>query len=138
MDSSLGEPVKNKIFQLKKDGRKISAQMIGNQLWVHLNGQTFAVDAQKKTKKFGAQIQESKDQLVAPMPGRITKVFGSPNAVVKKGDVIVVMEAMKMEYTLKADTDAQIEQINCKEGEQVTLGKVLVKFKKNTQAVISE
>jgi acetyl/propionyl-CoA carboxylase alpha subunit len=130
--------MKNKIFQLRKDGHKISAQVLGNQLWIHLNGRTFAVDYQKRPQKFGGQSKESGDQLLAPMPGRITKVFGSPNAMVKKGEVVVVMEAMKMEYSLKADADAQIDQINCKEGEQVTLGKVLVKFKKNQKQAVKD
>ncbi len=122
----------NKLFQFKKDGQKISAQVMGNDLWIHTNGQTFVVDHQKKSKKFGAQSAELKDQLTAPMPGRITKLYGSPNSRVKKGEVVVVMEAMKMEYSLKADFDAEIDQVNCKEGEQVTLGKILVKFKTQT------
>lgn len=130
----MGANVKNRLFQFKKDGQKISAQVLGNQLWIHVNGQTFSVDHQKKPKKFGSKSQETNDQLLAPMPGRITKVFAAPNDRVKKGAIVVVMEAMKMEYTLKAGFDAEIEQVNCQEGEQVVLGKVLVKFKSQKPA----
>ncbi len=129
MDTQLGADLKNRLFQFKRDGQKISAQVLGQQLWLHVHGQTFCVEYQKKTKKYGAKAAEAKDQLLAPMPGRVTKVLGAPNDKVKKGATVVVMEAMKMEYTLKAGFDAEIETINCQEGEQVPLGKVLVKFK---------
>ena len=60
------------------------------------------------------------------MPGKITKVFKQMGDQVKAGDAMIVMEAMKMEYTLKADVDGSIQKIDCQVGDQVALGKILL------------
>lgn len=108
----------------------VEAQWIGNQLWVHLNGRTFPYEseAQKRERRGSGGTGHAGD-LLAPMPGKITKVLASSGAEVQKGEAVVVMEAMKMEYTLKSAGAGTIEAIHCKVGDQVTLGKVLVKIK---------
>ena len=62
------------------------------------------------------------------MPGKVTKILKTSGDSVRRGDVILVMEAMKMEYTLKAESDSKISSIACAVGEQVTLGQTLVTF----------
>ena len=47
---------------------------------------------------------------------------------VEAGQVVVVLEAMKMEHVLKADRDGVIEALQCRQGEQVSQGAVLVRF----------
>ena len=64
------------------------------------------------------------------MPGKITKILKSEGSTVKAAEVILVMEAMKMEYSLKAEVNCTIEKMKVSTGQQVTLGAVLVKFKK--------
>lgn len=109
---------------------KASAQIIKGTLWVHHNGRVFTVDAtsgKKSRKKAGAG--GSSDNVVAPMPGKVTKILVSNGASVNAGQAVLVMEAMKMEYTLKAEIAGTVENINCIVGEQVALGKSLVKIK---------
>ena len=108
---------------------KAEAQVIKDTLWVHYNGRTFAVEAQpqsRKRQKAGAGV--SSDKVLAPMPGKITKILVDVGQDIQKGQAVLVMEAMKMEYTLKADIAGRILQIDCKTLDQVVLGKVLVKI----------
>lgn len=123
-------------MKIRVDGvdHKVQAQLLKGTLWVHLNGRTFTIDTasgKKGRKKAGAG--GSSDQITAPMPGKVTKIIVSPGASIQAGQSVLVMEAMKMEYTLKADIAGTIDSVNCAVGEQVALGKSLVKIKPNEQ-----
>ncbi|WP_374075931.1 acetyl-CoA carboxylase biotin carboxyl carrier protein subunit [Bdellovibrio bacteriovorus] len=112
---------------------KAQAQLIKGTLWVHHNGRVFTMDTasgRKSRKKGGAG--GSSDQVMAPMPGKVTKILLTPGASVQAGQAVLVMEAMKMEYTLKAEIAGTIDSVNCTVGEQVALGKSLVRIKPNT------
>lgn len=114
---------------------KAEAQLIKDTLWVHLGGRTFAVDAQpagRKRKKAGGGA--SSDKVLAPMPGKVTKILVNPSQEIAKGQAVLVMEAMKMEYTLKAEIAGKIGQIECQAGDQVVLGKLLVKIEAAVKA----
>jgi acetyl/propionyl-CoA carboxylase alpha subunit len=108
---------------------KSTAQMVKGQLWVHFNGRTFIYEnpSQKKFGKKGAGKAKS-GEILAPMPGKVTKILKTIGEPIATGDVVLVMEAMKMEYTLKADIDGKVETLACKVGDQVALGKLLVKI----------
>lgn len=62
----------------------------------------------------------------APMPGKILKVNATAGAAVKKGDVLVVLEAMKMENEICAPQDGTIATVECAAVDSVESGKVLV------------
>ncbi|KAF0852632.1 mitochondrial branched-chain amino acid degradation methylcrotonyl-CoA carboxylase alpha subunit [Andalucia godoyi] len=49
--------------------------------------------------------------LISPMPGKIVKVFKTQGTTVKKGDAIVILEAMKMEHVVRAPFDGLLEQV---------------------------
>ena len=61
----------------------------------------------------------------APMPGKILGVKASVGQAVKKGDVVVVLEAMKMENEIVAPQDGTIASINVAVGDSVDSGAVL-------------
>jgi acetyl/propionyl-CoA carboxylase alpha subunit len=63
---------------------------------------------------------------VSPMAGTVTKLFVQPGDVVKKGDVLVVVEAMKMENALRASSDGTVGEVNTAQGDFAEGGKVLV------------
>ncbi len=105
---------------------------IQNDLWLHIDGKTIVVPYEKaSTKKKMAGKSAAALSLLSPMPGKITKILKSADSSVKAGEVILVMEAMKMEYSLKADHDVIIDKINVAAGQQVVLGAVLVQFKRS-------
>ena len=58
-------------------------------------------------------------KLLAPMAGRILSVRAVEGAEVTKGDIIVILEAMKMEHEIKARSDGRIDQVAVREGDQV-------------------
>ena len=62
----------------------------------------------------------------APMPGKILKVNVNAGAAVKKGDVLLVIEAMKMENEICAPQDGTVATVECAAGDSVESGKVLV------------
>lgn len=104
------------------------AQKVAGKLWVHVEGRTFIYEPEEKSHKKGAGKVKSGD-LISPMPGKVTKILKNPGDKIQSGDVVLVMEAMKMEYTLKSEVAGTLESLNCKAGEQVTLGKLLAKIK---------
>jgi 3-methylcrotonyl-CoA carboxylase alpha subunit len=74
----------------------------------------------------------SSSGVVAPMPGVIEKVMVTEGQVVKPGDSLVVMIAMKMEYVIKANQEAKIKQISYKVGDNVAKGAPLVVFEETS------
>lgn len=66
------------------------------------------------------------EAICAPMPGTILSVNVSAGQAVKKGDVLVVLEAMKMENEIYAPRDGQVAAVSVAKGESVESGKVLV------------
>ncbi len=106
------------------------AERIQGRLWVHFQGRTFSVPDQEVRKSKGGKLADSahRGQVTAPMPGKITKVLARQGIRVRRGEALVVMEAMKMEYTLDAGGDATVEEVTCKTGDQVRLGQVLVRL----------
>ena len=62
----------------------------------------------------------------APMPGKILKVNVNAGTAVKKGDVLLVLEAMKMENGICAPQDGTVATVECAAGDSVESGKVLV------------
>lgn len=67
----------------------------------------------------------------APMPGEIIKVLVKPGEVVKSGKGLVVMSSMKMETTIEAHTDGEVEEIFVAEKSFVEANTVLLKMKSN-------
>jgi 3-methylcrotonyl-CoA carboxylase alpha subunit len=67
-------------------------------------------------------------KLAAPMPGRIVAVHVSAGESVRRGQKLVVLEAMKMEHTILAPADGTVERVRFKPGEQAAEGEELVVF----------
>ena len=65
---------------------------------------------------------------MAPMPATVIKVQVAAGDAVKKGDVVVLLEAMKMELPLRAEADGTVKRVLCKAGELVQPDVPLIEF----------
>ena len=65
----------------------------------------------------------------APMPGVISTVAVSSGQEVKSGDVLLSIEAMKMETAIHAEKDGVIDEVSVKVGDQIDAKDLLVSFK---------
>ncbi len=70
----------------------------------------------------------SQAELTAPIPGKVFKIIAKPGDAVKTGDLILIIEAMKMENEITAECDGTIAAIPVNEGDNVAAGDVLVRF----------
>ncbi len=109
---------------LEIDGRKHKAvaTKVGDVWWIHIMGHTL----QFEVLEAGASSADDEGGLTAPMPGKILEVHVSIGQSVKSGDVLMVMEAMKMEHKIVASNDGKVESIHFKEGDQVPQGAELL------------
>ncbi len=120
-------------FIVNIDGCDINviAEIIDKKIWFKLNEQTYSYNlialAQSDFNKIKTS-SKSPELVLAPMPGKVIKLFVSPGQRVSKGDTLLVMEAMKMEYTLRSDIAATVEKIFSQVGDQVILGHLLIQL----------
>jgi geranyl-CoA carboxylase alpha subunit len=100
----------------------------GDTLWLDLGDGAHAVTDvtfRPPSKAEGA----GSGRLVAPMDGRIVRVSARPGDGVKPGDVLAVLEAMKMEFQVIADVEGTVEAVNVTVGGQVSARQLLVVLK---------
>lgn len=124
-----------KKLEFEIDGRRLSgfAKNIGDQLWVSFEGRTFCVSNQTTTGRRDLRKAGVKSgNIVAPMPGKITKILVKVGDSVEENQSIIVMEAMKMEYSLKAQVSGLVKEICFAVESQVTLGATLAMIEKLT------
>tara|TARA_S200000501_G_scaffold27563_1_gene23624 strand:+ start:1278 stop:3200 length:1923 start_codon:yes stop_codon:yes gene_type:complete len=81
--------------------------------------------------RFKSIGQEAKDGgLIAPMPGKVIDLKVKVGSKINKGDTLVVLEAMKMEHTVKAIEDGVIDELFVNQNDQVENGALLMVIKK--------
>ena len=68
-------------------------------------------------------------KLIAFIPGSIIDVFVKENDLVKEGDLLAVLEAMKMHNQIKAPFDATVSKVNAKKGDNVPKNYVIIELK---------
>lgn len=100
----------------------------GGDTWVFLDGRVHVVTA---TTARGGRVSARRDDeaaLAAPMPATVVAVDVEPGQQVARGDVLITLEAMKMELSIKAPRDGRVRAIACRAGELVQPGVPLVEL----------
>lgn len=106
----------------------------GKMLTVYVNGQKYQVaisdryDALLKQLGLDKLTSGKMNQLKAPMPGLVLKIVVKEGDEVKKGDSLLVLEAMKMENNIKSPGDGVVKKINVEERTAVDKNQVLITF----------
>jgi len=107
--------------------RRFRVGLDGGRVTVH-DGERRRQFEQTPPFAFAAGQSEGSDQVRAPMPGRIVLVKAKAGDKVDAGQELLVMEAMKMEITLKASHAAAIASVHAGAGDFVEADAILVKF----------
>jgi biotin carboxyl carrier protein len=124
-------PMGNGVYRVEHDGQGEIVYVAGpaSDRWAFWNGHVFRADlvntlpAPRRTASVrGAQ------SLAAPMPATVIKVLVEPGSAVKKGDVVVLLEAMKMELPIRVPDDGVVAAVHCRAGEMVQAGAPLVEL----------
>jgi biotin carboxyl carrier protein len=90
--------------------------------YIFIDGNIFHV---KRVELTGRKKEHKKDPtLTSPISGTIVSVKAKPKDKVRKGDVIMIIEAMKMEYLIRAPYNGTIAKINYKEKDQIEIGEI--------------
>jgi biotin carboxyl carrier protein len=94
--------------------------------WVFIDGHVFTFEIAQQIRRRRAAGYHG--TLSAPMPATVRKVAVAPGDAVRHGDVLIVLEAMKMELPVRAPADGTVEAVNCREGDMVQAGQELVEM----------
>jgi 3-methylcrotonyl-CoA carboxylase alpha subunit len=106
-------------------GRRLAhAVHADGRTWVWCDGHQYVVADEGP----GAQVRTDDVELQAPMPARVRSVAASHGQEVRAGQVLLVLEAMKMELSIRAPRDGVIRAIRCAVGDLVQPGAPLVEF----------
>lgn len=120
--------LQNGKMDLLIDNKRVIAyvSLDGAKRWVTINGETILL-----TKTSGAKQGVRHDHaggLTAPMPGQVRSVNVSEGDVVKKGQTLLTMEAMKMEIKIQALMDGKIKSVFVSQGDTVEREQILIEM----------
>jgi biotin carboxyl carrier protein len=85
-----------------------------------------AAPAAPAAPKLDTAVPQGASTITAPMPGTVLKVNVNVGDTVKKGQVLLILEAMKMENEITAPGDGKIASVNVAKGTAVNVGDVMV------------
>ncbi|SHJ06864.1 acetyl-CoA carboxylase biotin carboxylase subunit [Wenxinia saemankumensis] len=126
------------------DGAPVAFAVEGDRLRLVLDGHAVSLDAARLGRRIAirdgrathdfvlvdpmrASVEGTGgDSLAAPMPGLVKAVRAQPGDAVAQGQALIVLEAMKMEHTLRAPRDGTVAGIGTREGAQVAEGTILL------------
>ena len=133
--AKLGE----RTYHILKDNRSFSVEVLSldaatKTVQLKINGHIHEVVVKDRfdllLEKMGmSQAAAGKvNNIKAPMPGLIVGINMAVGDVVNKGDIVLILEAMKMENAIKAPGDGTVKAIKIQKGDRVEKGQVLVEF----------
>lgn len=124
-------------FHILKGNKSFNAEVVSvnkeeKVAIIKINGADYTVDIKDKLdlllEKLGMDNMASSaaKDVKAPMPGLVIDIMVEAGQEVKKGDPLLILEAMKMENVIKSPADATISAIPVAKGESVEKGKILL------------
>ncbi len=108
--------LKNKTMTLRVDGQQYEVSI------------SEPIDQLLSSMGMDLKAMQQVEPVKAPMPGMVLKILVTPGQQIKKGDGLLVLEAMKMENVLKAGTDATVKSVKAVEHTAVEKGAVLIEL----------
>ncbi|WP_213951199.1 biotin/lipoyl-containing protein [Tepidanaerobacter syntrophicus] len=122
--------VEGKTYEVEVEelGVKNVQDELGNKKQESINPAQISQETTKPKAKPASSKASGAQKIVAPMPGTILSIKKKPGDVIKKGDVVMVLEAMKMENEILAPEDGTVVSIDVVEGSSVNTGDLLATF----------
>jgi biotin carboxyl carrier protein len=119
------------IYSILMDGISYEVKVVTGPAgyYVDLDGERSVVEVQdpRSASRRGASgLRDGRQNVSAPMPGRIVRVLVNEGAEVEAGAGLVVVEAMKMQNEMKAPKSGRVVAVKASEGDTVAAGEVLV------------
>jgi biotin carboxyl carrier protein len=100
------------------------AVIMGETRWVYLDGQAYVFEVERRNPRRRAVAGHA--ELTAPMPATVLRVDVAAGDSVKRGDTLILLEAMKMELPVRAPDDGRVSAVHCAPGDLVQPGAVLI------------
>jgi acetyl/propionyl-CoA carboxylase alpha subunit len=104
---------------------RIATARAGDRTWVWCEGAVYEFETARRVR---AAAAEHAGGLGAPMPGRVRRLVAAEGAAVARGEVLLVLEAMKMEHAIRAPRDGILERFRVREGDLVEAGMELAEL----------
>jgi 3-methylcrotonyl-CoA carboxylase alpha subunit len=119
------------VYRVEHEGRAEIIYVAGppEDEWAFWNGEVFhdALDRAAPAHRRSA-TSDARVSLAAPMPATVRRVLVQPGTAVRKGDTVILLEAMKMELPIRTAEDGVVTAVHCREGELVQADAVLVEL----------
>ncbi len=96
----------------------------GDVRWVYFDGDLFEIEVLTPANR--RRSGSAHGLLSAPMPATVVRVDVVPGATVRRGDTLIILEAMKMELPIRTPSDGVVTAIHCRPGDLVQPGVPLV------------
>lgn len=96
---------------------------------LNINYSEYTTRLSSKFRNRKVYAPHDKSRLLSFIPGTIIEILVKKGARVKKGDEVLVLEAMKMKNRIKSPVTGVVKHIDVKENEKVPKGKLLIEFK---------
>jgi len=122
------EPVASRLRARSPAGEKTgNAVVAGDSVWVTVEGEVFVFDTRRRSQQ---DRRGGRDQaaFTAPMPATVVRIAVKAGQSVHAGDVLISLEAMKMELPIRAPRDGVVRALHCREGELVQPDQSLLDF----------
>ena len=105
--------------------RRAWAVSAGDARWVFLDGEVHVFEVVRQGRKRSGGQHAT---LTAPMPATVIRINTPAGTVVKRGETLLVLEAMKMELPVRATEDGTVKSVNCRVGDLVQAGVSLIEL----------
>jgi biotin carboxyl carrier protein len=122
------EPSGPGIFSILIEGRSYQATVLAPEV-IQVNGHIFSVelfDPRELRARSSAGASQGRQNIVAPMPGKVVRLLVSAGDRIEEGQGLIVVEAMKMQNEMKSPKTGLVVEVKTKTGATVSAGEILV------------
>ena len=115
-------------FEGRSESRRTRVFVVrdGDRVFAQIGGRSYNLTVVNRTTAASSVDSAAPGVLDAPMPGRVTRVSVAVGDIVKRGQELIVVEAMKMENAMVAPSDGVVKSLAVKVGDMVAPGPALV------------